>query len=266
MAKKASSRTSVDVDLALNGNLGKVFSQKGIELTQVKALMNRGVTLDDLTRIATSSGKKGIEIVDSLTSIKGVSQQSAVKVAKLAQDLGKLDMIHGLVRSGNLENPASLGSFLQKVSNDIRNGRTGSLAQVEEAASRVANGRRVALEESFNPAGKADLIDNTSKEAMQMKVVTSKEASRVATSVKEAASQLAGKGGKAGQANELPPTGYTRVIDVWLQDASFSKLSRQQLLDLLRKEGVSASDLTNVDKIQIKTQSGTYTFVPGDFK
>jgi hypothetical protein len=222
-------------------------------------LLKRGFDADDVVLLFDEIGQPGLEIVDQLME-NGVQKNPSLESARIAQSIGKLDVVHRLVMSGNLENPAGLRNFLRQVADEVANGQQGKLVQLEEAAIRSESGR-VALEQSTEAEGQADIIDQGTGEALQMKVVTSKDPGKVASNINSAAKQLRGETG------ENPPAKYSKIADVRLNnpDNPMYELPRSQLLQELIDNGVSRSSLNQVDELRVTNGTGTHTFTPSDF-
>ena len=86
------------------------------------------------------------------------------------------------------------------------------------------------------PAGKADLIDYTSGEAIQMKVVTGRDADAVIRNIDSATEQLGGQVKSRNAANaEIPPEGMQRIADIRIGDGNVLRgASRTDVLAALK--------------------------------
>jgi hypothetical protein len=220
----------------------------------IARIMARGLDPADLVLLLDELGKKGIEIVDSLLE-RNVARDPAVEVARIAKQVGAIDDAHQLVRSGNLENPSGLRAFMREVADEVSRGQGGKLAQLREAARRSSGGR-VALEKSQEAQGKADVIDLTRREALQMKEISSNKPSQVANRLEEASRQL------RGETKESPPAGFKKIADIRIvneQNPMF-KLTHSELLGALRDEGVTQTIVRGVDEVRITNGSGQHIF------
>jgi len=131
---------------------------------------------------------------------KGLSEQQARQAAQLAVQRGVAEKVQALVKSDGFRNPENLSSFLRKWKLE---GNEGKLQALEDAVARLQRGDVVALE-----GGGADVLDYTTKEAIQHKRIFGKGEKALGDDLIEGGQQLRGELG------EVPPEGFKRVIDV----------------------------------------------------
>jgi len=120
---------------------------------------------------------------------------------------------------------------------------------LEDAVARLQKGHKVALE-----GGGADVVDYTTKEAIQHKRIFGQER-ELKDVLREAAEQLSGKRG------ELPPEGYKKVIDVRFDPKSSNPLKGGDR-NALRAAFAERNRLEGVDRILVTTDKGTFVFDP----
>lgn len=127
----------------------------------------------------------------------------------------------------------------------------GKIQALEDALSRLRRGHQVALE-----GGGTDVVDYTTREAIQHKRIFGNSGQRDVTDrMTYAAFQLQGKTG------EVPPEGFTRVIDIRFDARSASPM-RSADKNMLRAAFPRRKALEHVDRIQITTDRGTFVFEP----
>jgi len=199
----------------------------------------------------------------------GVDRRIAEDALRLARDLGAHADVLQMINSGRLTNLRGLRKFLKEVSFEVRQGNMGKLTQLREAATRVRKGHTVSIEGRRKApgdakSGQADIVDHTSKEALQMKVVTSARVDGLINNINSAVKQLGGGGG------EVPPKGYKRIADVRLTTPGnpLSKATRKQLLEALKGK---IDNIKNIDgdgaapgEIRVTNSVGTFTFGAGE--
>jgi hypothetical protein len=210
-------------------------------------MLARGVTSADIVRLSTTYGPEGVRAIDNLVR-RGVQPRVAEDALRIANNLGIQGEVTDLVNSGNLENPASLRNFLQKIAGEVANGQRGAMNELLEVVNRARDGHRVSLGgRAFNPAdpesGQADVVDHTAREAVQMKTVTSAAEDRVVSNLQSAVDQLGGSGG------EVPPTGYQRTADVQITnpDNPLFNADRAAVQDALRGQINNLDNLNPAD-------------------
>jgi hypothetical protein len=184
----------------------------------------------------------------------------ATNAIDIAHQVGAGPQVIALVNSGKLQNLQGLRNYLNVVASEVKQGKTGRLDQLLEAADRAKKGSRVSLERE------ADVVDIDQKEALQLKTVTSPDARRVVDAIQEAINQIAGARG------ETPPAGFKRIVQVTVR-------SPDNPIGNANREGVHAAlkgNLSNLDKlsppgapegeVRITSQQGAFTFKPGELK
>ena len=126
-----------------------------------------------------------------------------------------------------LDSATNLVQVLKTIQSELKGNNYGFYNVLVEAAKRAASGHRVALERATNPTpgAKADLVDHTAHEAIQMKTVTSVDSGKVYSNLNSAVGQLLGKG------KENPPANYTLIAWIKITDASnpYASLTTAQL-------------------------------------
>ena len=163
--------------------------------------------------------------------------QQAEATLRNADDLGVGPEVTAMVRSGKLDGDAlnglnkNLKAGRYEVLSAIETGRfvemddalraSGTRSEILEAASRTARGNDVSLGGrsidggSQKPAGKADVVDYTAGEAVQMKTVTGRSSTAVVDNLNSATKQLGGDVPSGGMADlEVPPQSFQRVADI----------------------------------------------------
>ena len=228
-------------------------------------LQRRGFNPDELVLLADEVHRPGMETIDALTQA-GVEKAPAIEAARIAQRIGAEAEVRQLTTSGNLDNPGGLRRFLREVDAEVAAGQRGKLTQLQEAARR-SESERVSIERSQQPEGQADIIGHGTREAVQMKVVTSRSPTAVADNARSAARQLRGEPVRPGGEVEVPPQGYSRIADVRIEspDNPMYRLDRAGLRDALVEEGITADSLRGVDQLRVTNGTGTHTFTPADF-
>jgi Pretoxin HINT domain len=108
----------------------------------------------------------------------------------------------------------SLAKLLNTIYSELKAGNYGTYNVLVQAANLIMAGHRVAIEVSASHGNKADLMDFTAKQAVQMKTVTSGAASGVVNQVGAAVNQLYGGGG------ENPPAGFSLTAWIIVTNAS----------------------------------------------
>jgi len=240
------------VRLMNNGTLGR--------------LLEKGFDPNEVMRLADELGASGLEIVDAQLRHKNISKNQAIDATRIAKRIGATDDVHRLMTSGNHENPEGLRKLLRDIEAEMaeKPPRFNKRRQLEEASLRAGNGHRISIERSNKPPGKADIIDHDTKEAIQLKVQTSGEPKRLAKNVRDGAEQVLGKRG------EEPPSGYRKVVDVRIEGEknNLSSKSREELLEELKRQGITQKELEGVDELRItneKSKNGPYVFHPSEF-
>jgi hypothetical protein len=214
---------------------GKDLAAAALRL--VKAHGKSGI--DDLMSLAGSLQKPVQDgIWEASTAVQATARVAEISV--LADLPGIITDVARLVGSGRLENlnpdrvngkdepqPKSFSDFLGAVRADLVQPHQdfGNLRALQEASRRAQLGNKVELE------GRADLVDHTDKEAIQIKSVTSSLPNRIAQAVNDAGIQLTGATG------EIPPERYKRVVHVWVDNTMNPayEMSQKELKDFCCK-------------------------------
>ena len=167
------------------------------------------------------------------------------------------DEIVAMIRSGKLDIDSlrGLGKNIRAAQAEVLNGidtgrynniddalkTSGTRHEILEAANRTSLDHQVSLGGRSTagktlPAGKADLIDYTSGEAIQMKVVTGRDADAVIRNIDSATEQLGGQVKSRNAANaEIPPEGMQRIADIRIGDGNVLRgASRTDVLAALK--------------------------------
>jgi hypothetical protein len=139
------------------------------------------------------------------------------------------------------------------------------------AHERAMRGDRVSIEgrrQSPGDAesGQADVIDYSTRQAVQMKTVTSATKLAVIENLQAAIEQLAGETG------EHPPQGFQRIADVRIEGPKnpLRVASRAQILDALRGELDGLEHLSPPDAspglIRTTNAIATFLFTPDELR
>jgi hypothetical protein len=176
------------------------------------------------------------EIVTALMR-KGLSEQQARGVADAAAKNGVVEKVQALAKSPGYRNPENLPKFLS----DWNAMEEGKVQALEDAVARLQQRHQVALE-----GGGADVVDYTTREAIQHKRIFGKGEEALRKVLREAAEQLRGKRG------EMPPEGFKKVIDVRFDPKSSNPLKGGDR-NAVRAAFAEREPLDGVDRILITT-------------
>ena len=158
------------------------------------------------------------------------------------------ERVKALVKSpGDYKNPENLPGFLRKWKLE---GNEGKVQALEDAVDRLQKQHKVALE-----GGGADVVDYTTKEAIQHKRIFGEGKDALERALRGAAEQLSGVKG------EVPTQGYRKVIDVRFDPKSSNPL-RGGDRNAVRAAFAKRDSLEGVDRILITTDKGTFVFDP----
>jgi len=197
--------------------------------------------------VAAAAASAEEDIVAALVRRHRLSEQQARAVADAAAKNGVVEKVQALVKSpGDYKNPEKLSGFLRKW-NPTEEGKVQAL---EDAVARLQKQHKVALE-----GGGADVVDYTTKEAIQHKRIFGKGEDALRYDLREAAKQLRGAGG------EVPPDGFKRVIDVRFDPKSSHPLKGGDR-NAVRAVFPDRDELKGVDRVLITTDKGTLVFDP----
>jgi hypothetical protein len=150
-----------------------------------------------------------------LAAAKNVTLETAEQVLKNAKNVanrggigsqGLLPEVNDLVSpssKGNLRNPDAVPNLVREAEEQVRKqGFSGFTKEIQDAASYVARGDDIELSTG------ADIINFTTKEAIQSKEIFGSSIGAIEERLREGAVQLSGVRG------EVPLPGFTRTIDV----------------------------------------------------
>ncbi|HEY2765815.1 MAG TPA: hypothetical protein VGJ13_17685 [Pseudonocardiaceae bacterium] len=226
------------------------------ELTAVppnvdRALVDRLVRRGIDTKDAATAGQYGmplLQVMDALTSDITVATDPdaphKVKDAAVVLHNAVLNhefaVLYQLVTSGKLDNPADLKRFMANID------EIGNKRQLEEAARRTWDGHDLVVDGDYTPVGagqpvdaqqptnakppyKADILDLTTREATQIKTVTTQDTAEVQGNFKKAVDQLSGITG------QRPPPGFTRVVQLNFEFGAAHGMGVMDPKDLLEK-------------------------------
>jgi hypothetical protein len=224
-------------------------------------------TAEARARIEAKFGRDGAEAFDVLA--KRTSPSQAEATLRRADDLEIGGEVQSMIRSGKLDGDSLRGlnkklkTSQDEVMSSIQADRytemgpairgSGTRNEILDAASRAARGNDVSIggrtvEGPGAPKGKADIVDYTSREAVQMKTVTGKDNAAVLRNLDSATKQLGGdipSGGTKGA--EIPPEGFRRVADIRIgETSSLSGASRAEVLTALSGK---VNNLDNLDSV-----------------
>jgi hypothetical protein len=208
------------------------------DLTSTERLIQRGVDPTDASTLAANHGDGAVDLAHALID-RGVEPAKARATANNAGRAGLAEDVRTLTEHG--VDPATLDNRLIQ----IRQGKTGNAQAIRDAAGRVREGHDVGLELG------ADVVDHTTREAVQHKEVTGTSQRALGNNIDSAGEQLAG-------AHEQPPPGYERVADVRLVEPKnpLYMADRSTLAGLLK----GRKSLSHTDVVRITNGRGTFTF------
>ena len=222
-------------------------------------LLRTGIDDQTVNILLSDYGQAGVATLADLLQ-HGMPLERARRTITIAQDLEQLPLVHDLVTSGRFHQIDSLAIRLDAIRTELRiERRERLLQQLAEARQRVQRGHTVALTTAPDRAGRGDVIDLTTEEALQIEVVTGSETSTVANYLQRAAEQFA---------HEIPPEGFRRVIDLRIDNADnpLVGMDRHILLETLRTN-LDQTDLAGVDEIRITTDpTTTHILTPEEFR
>jgi hypothetical protein len=196
-------------------------------------------------RLSVPAASSEAEIAAALAQ-RGIPAAQAQKTAQAAAEAGVLELVEVLVKSRGYRNPQRLRAFLK----GWKPAEEGKIQALEDAVTRLRKGHEVALE-----GGGADVVDYTTREAIQHKRIFGESDKGIAESLQRAAFQLRGGGG------EMPPQGFERVIDLRFDARSSSPL-RAASRNMVRKVFPDRDALDGADRVRITTSQGAYDFYP----
>ncbi|MGB3205943.1 MAG: RHS repeat-associated core domain-containing protein [Crinalium sp.] len=217
------------------------------------------------------SGNNDREAVDGFKAGSGgkknISDEDAQITLALAKELGIGNEMTTIAKAGGrnvtgLEKYVRLLEYVKRLKDD--NEKDGYIYEIKEAARLVQEGKQVNVN-----SGNADILMTNEKIAMQAKNVSGKKTGKRLT---EAAQQLNGDFG------ELPPDGYTKVINIRVSNPANKQFSlgyegaRQYVkTGLAEVNSVAKNQPTllrdSVDIVEFSNGEGTHIFTKkkGDF-
>jgi|GEM_PF-6411677 len=231
--------------LGLSDEVIEILREEGVLPETIEELSAKGIPGEDMALYALEYGVRGVEVINSLID-QGRPVHIANEITRLAHENGLLGDVHQLVVGRHLENPAGLRRLLREISA----GDTGKIQELRDAAGRASRGHQVKL------GGEADVVDLTNQEAIQHKEVTSPDERAVEPHLQSAADQLAGRGG------EVPPEGFTRIIDIRVLNNrnplfTADRAAVRLYIETSLRHRASAG---SVDVIYFTNDNGTYIF------
>lgn len=232
-----------------------IFYDNRLDAATIRRLMAAGMPADEIALLLLDYGASGVEVLDKLVAVK-IHPLVALDVVDLATQLAIFKEVRTLVNSGKLRHQAGFRKFLREVSEEAARGNFGKVRELRDAATRAAQGHEVQLGKVGDYG--ADVVDHTSREAIQHKLITTKDQLSTERHIRKAADQLAGLHG------EIPPPGYTRIIDVEVTNP------QNPLFDADR-EVVSTSTQdaligkSAVDQVHFTNKRERYSFDAPDF-
>jgi hypothetical protein len=225
----------------LSPKRGRALLEKNVDIAELQRLIDRGAPKEDASLLAANEGNTAVRIAHALLD-RGYSAQDGLATVADAYRCGLADALLTLAESPLLLNPEVLVRLIREGSRS----HPGYLQAVRDAAARVADGHRVALERG------ADVLDLDAREAIQHKEVTSRRADEVGKDLQNAAEQLRGERGEA------PPRGFWRILDIRITSEAnpLYDAGHAELLDLLNR----TNRLHGVDRVKVTNGRGTFEF------
>lgn len=177
----------------------------GVDPKRLEALIKGGKQPPKPPEVAAQTALDEIQLAKSFERLGVAKGKKATTYARAAGDAGIIEKVNELLShvGKRYRNPEKLGPIVES----IRNGAAEHMQALDDALARMSEGHEVSIE------AEADVVDHTSKEAIQHKQVKSPNAEQVGANIRGATKQLAGKGDKA----EVPPPGYKRIADIRLK-------------------------------------------------
>lgn len=240
----------------------------GVDLKRLEALIKGGKHPAKSPEVAAQTALDEIQLAQRLERFGVAKGKGATKVARAAGDAGIIDTVNELLShvGKRYRNPEDLGPVLEA----IGDGHTQHMQALNDALARMRRGHEVSIE------AEADVVDHTTKEAIQHKEIQSDKRDQLNANIKKAASQLAGETG------EVPPPGYERVADVRVKPSSpWYKKSAAEIHTYLKEMKASRDRLKSGDidadpnadiaglasdlEIRVTNANGTFRFRGPDF-
>ncbi|HET7501973.1 MAG TPA: DUF4157 domain-containing protein [Kofleriaceae bacterium] len=263
---------------SLDDVVTQILREQQIDPALVERLLAKKMDPFDIAEAVLDFGGEGLRAIETMVKAN-VQPRAALAVLSMARDMGIGEQVIALVNSGKLENLQGLKKFMTEISQELSqmdpapgNWHTGKFNELMEAYRRaVEQGHDVsvggnAAAKGGKPAGKADVVDYTTKQALQSKTVTSPKLENVVENLQKAVDQLNGEHG------ELPPDGYQRIADIIIENPKneLFQASREQIAAALKGkvhglEKLSPKD-TTPGVVRVKNAISTFLFQPSELR
>jgi hypothetical protein len=250
----------------------QILREQQIDPALVERLLANKLDPFDIAETALDFGGEGLRAIETMVKAN-VQPRAAMAVLSMARDMGIGDQVIALVNSGKLESLQGLKKFMTEISQELSqmdpapgNWHTGKFNELMEAYRRaVEQGHDVSLggnaaAKGGKPAGKADVVDYTAKQALQSKTVTSPKLENVVENLQKAVDQLNGEHG------ELPPESYQRIADIIIENPKneLFQASREQISAALKGKVHGLDKLSPKDTtpgvVRVKNAISTFLF------
>jgi hypothetical protein len=189
---------------------------------------------------------------------RGVSANNAKQMLQLAKGRPEvMEAVEVLINGqgkGKLRNPEELIDLVGKATRGEN--QIGLVRELQSAAERVRLGHEVQL------GGGADIVDFTSKEAIQLKNVTSPAPDKVFSNLDTAGIQLKGSRGEQ-VPKDINGKSFQRTAEIMIDNSNnplYNKTPNQLLQDLRQQFGKNAILRENVDVVRVRNGSGVSEF------
>jgi hypothetical protein len=189
---------------------------------------------------------------------RGVSAGRAQQMLQLAKGRPEvMEAVEVLINGqgkGNLRNPGELVKLVEKATEG--EGQIGLVRELQAAADRVRLGHDVQL------GGGADIVDFTSKEAIQLKNVTSANPKQVLDNLDAAGGQLTGDKGEQ-VPRDISGKLFQRTAEIIIDNPKnplYEKTPNQLLKELQKRFGENEILRKNIDSVRVRSGSGVNEF------
>jgi hypothetical protein len=205
-----------------------------------------------------------------LFDAKGVANRGGIGSQGLLPEVN--DLV-GPYSKGNLRNPNAVPTLIREAEEQVRKqGFSGFTKEIQDAASYVARGDDIELSTG------ADIVNFTTKEAIQSKRVFSGNQQNITSNLQRGAAQLSGITG------EMPLPGLTRTINIDIdpqfgsQNPYFNQSNPAEIQTLIKDAlnvpaNIGDSNLPKteilsiyVDRVRFKNNIGTWVFEAANFR